>query len=347
MNLFIDTSVIYTDPFWKRNFANQILESAKDERAVIFISEVVYRELREKYRQILEKEINSLKNPNSTIRKISRKHQDIEIPNLENYLKDFDIFYDTIFQYRNIILLKPDKEYFNELLDRAIERRKPFSETKSEFKDAVIWLTYYKHANKFSLDNCHLITSNISDFAASSQEIELHPDLKKDYDKFSIHKTLEEFYKKHKDFIDQPIIEFAEWIESEKIDNNYIFDLLFESYTEFVYGEINSKFENIDPSILLEEDYLRLRGGYINVDEVEWYECRSTVVDIVKDYAIISGVLTIYVQLDLFGYNPFGGFTDDKSSYVASLNKELKVSFNFTYNKSKQIENFDITNISE
>jgi predicted nucleic acid-binding protein len=46
MNIFIDTSVVYTDPFWKRNFATQILDAAKDNRITVFIADLVIKELR-------------------------------------------------------------------------------------------------------------------------------------------------------------------------------------------------------------------------------------------------------------------------------------------------------------
>ena len=174
MNMFIDTSVIYTDPFWKRNFASQVLDSAKEKRSNIFISDLVIRELRHNYEKQLNKEIISIKNSNLTISKLVNRHKNTDLPVIAEYLAEFDKYYNNLFKFENIILLKSSKDYFEELVDRAIEKTKPFSETRSEFKDAVIWFTYYKYAKLKKLNDCHLITTNVTDFAVSKKQIELH-----------------------------------------------------------------------------------------------------------------------------------------------------------------------------
>mgnify|MGYP002405608036 CR=1 FL=1 len=64
MDIFIDTSVVYTDPFWKRNFASQILDAARDKRIKIYFADVVIRELKHNFRKQVIKEINSINNSN-------------------------------------------------------------------------------------------------------------------------------------------------------------------------------------------------------------------------------------------------------------------------------------------
>jgi len=49
MDIFIYISVIYTDPFWKRNFPGQLLEAAKDGRANFYIADVVIKELKRNF----------------------------------------------------------------------------------------------------------------------------------------------------------------------------------------------------------------------------------------------------------------------------------------------------------
>ena len=128
MNIFIDTSVIYTDPFWKRNFASEILNSAKDKKLTIYISDVVIRELRVNLIKQLNKEINSLKNSYLSIRKLTLEETKSELPSLENYLTEFDEFITNLFDNQNIIELKSSKEDFDEILERAIQRKKPFTD---------------------------------------------------------------------------------------------------------------------------------------------------------------------------------------------------------------------------
>ncbi len=98
----------------------------------------------------------------------------------------------------------------------SINRQKPFTEKKTELKDALIWLTYSDYANSNKLNNCHLLTANCCDFCdlnlIKQNQVELHPDLKKDCDKFKVYLNIKEFYKTNSDWLDSPILEFKHWI---------------------------------------------------------------------------------------------------------------------------------------
>ena len=50
MNLFIDTNSLFSDPFWKETVNVRILKASTKGVINIFISDVVYRELRENYK---------------------------------------------------------------------------------------------------------------------------------------------------------------------------------------------------------------------------------------------------------------------------------------------------------
>jgi rRNA-processing protein FCF1 len=345
MNIFIDTSVVYTDPFWKRNFATQILDAAKDNRITIFIAELVVKELRHNLRKQLDKEISSIKNSNLTIRKIALRHKNSDLPAVESYLKDYDEFIQELFIHANIVKLESSKDFFDEIVDRAVTRKKPFTDNRSEFKDAVIWLTYYKYAKEHALEDCHLLTNNVKDFTESDNKKELHSELKKDYDKFKIHLTLNDFYKEHKNFIDKPIIEFKNWINGKNIDDDFVFDLLSNSETDSVFDEISRRFEDVDPSFYSTEDFYVPMGGYSEVGEVYWYSCSDIEIDIVKDYAIISGSLNLEVDLELYGYNSVRDPGDEKFPYVGSKQIETKVLFNFVFDKDEKVESFEVTDV--
>ncbi|WP_276373954.1 PIN domain-containing protein [Chryseolinea sp. H1M3-3] len=138
MDIFIDTSVIYTDPFWKRNFPGLLLKAARDGRLNIYFADVVLRELRHNFEKQLDKEFISVGTSNSNVKKLSLNHTDIIVPNKEQYLADFDKYYTDLFQSKNIIKLHSDKNMFDDILERAVKRKKPFTDNRSEFKDAVI-----------------------------------------------------------------------------------------------------------------------------------------------------------------------------------------------------------------
>lgn len=345
MHIFIDTTALYSDPFWKQNYHKQLIEAAIDHRVTILISDVVLRELRINLEKQLDKEYSSIISSNATIRKLTRIHDELVLPEKDKFLKDFDRFYNYLFDQRNIIKLAADKDNFEEILERAINKKKPFSESRSEFKDAVIWVTYFKFAKANSIINCHLITNNIKDFYDTSDK--LHKDLLDDYDKFTLHKSINEFYKLKVEEIDKPIREFQKWIKDQNLDEDYIYELLYNNETDKVFEEVTRRYNHIDPSHIVEEKGSGgLLGGYVEVDAVEWQACKKLVVDIVKDYAIISGELIISVTLELFGYNSVRDPGDEKFPYFTSIDMELTVDFNFVYDKDDYPKNFEVTRIS-
>ncbi len=344
MDIFIDTSVIYTDPFWKRNFPGQLLEAAKDERVRVYIADIVLRELKQNFINQLDKEFLSINSANNNIKKITCRHQDIPTPNIKKYIEDFDKYYEELFKNKNVIMLSTDASMFYDILDRAIEGKKPFTANRSEFKDAVIWSVYFKYAKENKLLKCYFHSNNKKDFTDSDGN--LHPELKKDYNKFNLYLTIDEFYKSNKHIIDKPLIHFKKWLENQIIDNDYVFQLLYENENQKVVEAIKRKFELTDPSHLFDyRKFVNIFGGHVVIDEVTWNDCENIEVDIVKDYAIISGVLLLEVSLDLYNYNSARDPGEEAFPYYGSTNCDVKLYFNFLFNTDERPLNFEVTEI--
>ncbi len=344
MEIFIDTSVIYTDPYWKRNFPGQIIDAAKNGQLNIYFSDVVLRELRRNFEKQIEKELLVIAAANSNVNKLSQRHKTIEIPKKEIYLAEFDEYYNDFFKHKNIILLKTEDNILNELLEKAIHRIKPFTDTRNEFKDAAIWTTYYRYAKEKGLNNCHLLTNNKKDF--TDTEGNLHKELLSDYDKFKVHLTLDEFYKANKEVIDKPIIEFQNWIEKQTINEEYVFDLLNDNETGKVFEEVRRKFKNADPTTFVDDrEFPNVFGGYVDIEDVHWYDCTDIEIDIINDYAIISGTLELTVEFELYGYNSVRDAGDEKNPHYGSVDKEVEVYFNFRFDRDKMPKNFEVTGV--
>jgi hypothetical protein len=344
MDIFIDTSVIYTDPFWKRNFSRQLLTAARDKQLNIFIADLVISELKYNFEKQLDVEFGAIVKANNSIKKISRRHSDIITPTKDQYLQDFDNFYKELFKTPNIKALTSDKDIFPELIERAVARQKPFTDSRSEFKDAVIWTTYYKYAKSKVLTDCHLLTTNKKDF--TDKEGNLHNELRKDYDKFTIHLTVDEFYKAKIDVIEKPIKEFKEWIGTKTIDEKFVYSLLGDNEKDKVFSEVQNKFENLDPSYFLDgRESAYVLGGISELISLAWYDCRDIEVDIIGDHAIISGVLRVEADLYLNSHNSSRDLADKNYPYYKNFSKPANVYFNFIYDKEEKPKNFDVIEI--
>lgn len=67
---------------------------------------------------------------------------------VKELLSNLEIFYLELQEDGLLNILSCPNDILSELVDRSVNRIKPFKERKSEFRDAVTWLTYTKYAEK-------------------------------------------------------------------------------------------------------------------------------------------------------------------------------------------------------
>ncbi|UPS92090.1 PIN domain-containing protein [Bizionia sp. M204] len=349
MNIFIDTSILYPNPFWKGNYYSRILDVAINGRAKIYLSRVVIKELRHNFEKNLTKELFELKKTNSSLKNNLRYFKPFELPDKEKCLTDFDRFYEEMAKYNRITVLEYENDLLEPILERAIKREKPFSEKKTELKDALIWLTYSNYVNENKLENCFLLTKNCTDFCdlkkLKNNIFELHDELKKDCDKFQIFNSFQTFNQANSEYLDKPEKEFKEWIEQIDFSDKYVFDLLWENEGDSITDKIYNLTDRIDPDSLFEEGYLISMGGYLDIGDIEWYDCSDVEVEIVSDYAIVSGTLNVNAEIQGYSYNSVRDKGDEKFPFVGERNIEIKIFFNFTIEKEGTPENFEITDV--
>jgi predicted nucleic acid-binding protein len=349
MNIFIDTSILYSDPFWQENFPNQLMNVARDKRVNIYISDIVLKELRHNFEKELDKELFELRKRNNILKKFLRRFEPYVAFDKESCLLDFDNYYKDIANYNYIKILNYKPQYLSAIVDKAIIRQKPFSEKKTELKDALIWLTYSDFANTNNLENCYFLTENCSDFCdlekLKSGVFELHSDLKNECDKFKIFRSIKDFYKANSDWLDKPIIELKQWIESQNIDDEYVFDLLWKNETDKINSEIQWQLDKINLKSLFNRDDIDFEGGYIDTNEIEWYDCNNIEIEVVSDYAIVTGFLTVYAKIQAYGYNSERDQGDDKFPLIGDLDLTFEVLFSFTLEKEKAFDNFEVHEI--
>lgn len=349
MNIFVDTSILYPNPFWKGNYYGRILEVAGNNRAKIFISRIVLKELRHNFEKNLNKELYDLKKTNSSLKNNLRRFEPFELPKKEECLADFDSYYKVMEEYNGVKILECPNDFLEPVLERAIKRIKPFTEKKTELKDALIWLTYSNYVNQNDLDDCIFLTKNCTDFCdlkkLKQNIFELHDDLKKDCDKFQIFTSIQAFYQANSEYLDKPEKELEQWIERINFDNDYVFDLLWDNEGDSITNEISNLVDRIDPESLFDDGHLITMGGYLEIGDIVWLECNDVEIEVVSDYAIISGILIVHADIQGFSYNSVRDQGDEKYPYAGERNIEIKIYFNFTIEKEGTPENFEITDL--
>jgi len=347
MNVFIDTCILYNDPFWKGNFSSQLLDLSQQGRVKIFISEVVLKELRHSVEKCLDKEIYDLKGSNSNLRRLLRGFESYNLPDKEECLSDFDNFYEEIRKNNKVEILKCKEEFLSRVLEMAINRKKPFTEKKTELKDALIWLTYSDYVNQYNLSDCFFLTENVTDFCNpekfKDKVFELHPELLKECDKLKVFISIKDFYTTNSALIEKTGLSLQDWIKSDEFDDKYIFDLLFEHKDSEIFNEVTSCIEKLDPCKIFENGHLVTMGGYLGIGEIEWHECKNTdylILD--EDCILISGDLVISVGIEAYGYNSVVDTDEEKFPFVGDTTIEVDITFSFTFKEKGKPEFFEI-----
>lgn len=340
MNLFIDTSVIFTDPYWKRNFASVIINWAKEKKVTIFICDVVIEELKENIKKNIQIEIKQIKKSYTSLGQITLREPKFTLPNIEEELKTLGNFFSELFEIENINLLHSSSDDFKEILKRAIKKQKPFAENRNEFKDTVIWITYSKYATKKSLKNCFLLTNNVTDFCKKGNNNELHDDLKEDNDKFKINVSLNEFFKNNNTLLNSYK---SSWISSKKLDPKSVELLLIqnEKIRDIVSNKINNEVHNSRGSLSIDNRNGLPQFNSFDVNDYSWDKIINIQINAFKEDAIILGTLQASSLISIYEKS----LLINKVLHVEDKEIYFTIEFNFIYTKNDEINNFEINTI--
>jgi len=180
--VIIDSNIFYSDPLWKTSGLRTLLEYSSNRVIKILISEVVIQEVERNAEISFEKHLNLIKKSLSSLDNFTVEHnRDIltylPVKSIEPIASKFKELYNKGF----ISIIEPEDNLMGELINRAVNKIKPFSEKKEEFRDGVIWLSCVKYAKANNYEKLYIISNNSNDFADKKDSLELHNHLKNDF----------------------------------------------------------------------------------------------------------------------------------------------------------------------
>lgn len=334
MDLFIDTSIIFKDPFWQKNSAKELLRASSLKRLNIYISDLVLKEMKIG----IERQIQDLHQRHEKITSDFNKISDIKskstLEKAEIVTKSFDKFYNNLFAKGDIIKLETYYTDFEKIVDRNLHYKKPFARGKNELKDAVIWFNYFKFAKARELENCYLLTKNTRDF--TDGEGNLHQDLSEDYDKFQVCTSIEEFLSEKRDLIYKAEGEFKDWLEKNSLTNEKVFHMLLMEVEFQISSFISSTLHNIHTIKINGVDYTNIE---IDSYGTQWNKVDGLNIDIVKDFAFVKGKLFFNLTIEVIKKGAKDYFS---RIVIDEIEKTGSVEFNFYYDKSKIPKDFEM-----
>lgn len=348
MDLFIDTNIFEKDPFWKNSFAKTLLDRAKDKKLNLYMSKVVYEELK---RHTIKNYKKEHKEYTSSITELNRYlPSNLVVEPRIDIEKSFVDFYDELHDDYNLKILNFKDEFFSKVMDRAINRKKPFNDDKTEVKDCTIWLTYADYVETKKLGQCYLLTNNVKDFyekepkTKEPTEYNIHDELKSDTQRFRAFPSIKDFFK----IIIEPQIQasarFQAWLNQTGINEEYVFDMVYGEESNRVESAINRMVDTWEVDKVFNENEWFITG-YCQANQIEWIDCTQVELDVLEDYCIVIATIRLQVSVEGHAYNPAHDDADDKYSYVGEKDYEAKVNVSFILREGDEYDALDIDDI--
>ncbi|MCG7501760.1 PIN domain-containing protein [Tenacibaculum sp. Mcav3-52] len=343
MNIFLDTNILFEDYFFEKKSQKNILKYAKEGLIHLYMSEIVKLELRRQFIQELEVINKGLKKVIKSSERL-KITEEVKLINVENQLKKFDDFYKELDSgVDNFRILKYNNDFLPDIVDRAIYRKKPFAEEKTELKDALIWKTYSHFVEKLELEDCILLTNNSNDFCSKKDKSKIHTDLLKDTDKFSVMSSAFRFLNEKSKIIESPDYKFSIYASSLDIDDEFANELLKVNFSDQIEKEIDKRLESINPFEILDNEYWN--DGYVSGFEKEILGCSDVEYEVIGEKALISGKVQVGCEAEFYEYNSMREKGEDSFSFLGEHYLTFELYFNFDLEEDKECSDFEITDI--
>lgn len=204
MLVFIDTNILYND-FYMKKIQFELISKV----GTIVLGEVVIDEACKKYRERLIESYNALKNDERSINELIHKPLNFSSIDIESEAQEYRDFLE-MYSFENGMGETVDYPTIShkDVVARAIMGKKPFKpDGKDGYRDYMVWLSCLELAKRYTLEEIHFITQNISDFSADNKENKnlLHNDLLEDLKKYGIESSRFYYWTNLKDFIERSI----------------------------------------------------------------------------------------------------------------------------------------------
>jgi len=177
MQIIIDTNILRQDLFLRSRKSEMLIDYLSKTEHQIILPEVVFREILALYKRTVVEKLGNVVKGHDDLARILSKPVDYQKPTFEidDQLEIFEKNLRQKFHITDKEVIAINNAHLPDLVNRAINRIHPFSESKAEFRDALIWLTILDQAYLASDKTITFISANTKEF--SDTEDTLHPKL--------------------------------------------------------------------------------------------------------------------------------------------------------------------------
>jgi len=347
MNVFLDTSILLKDPHFIKNYNREFLTLVKKGKILLYMSNVVLLELEWNFRKLVDES-------NKTLTQIIGKGLDYKLvksplveinkeESVENLLK----FYAYLIEEGFLKILEYENNLLPEIVERSVKRIKPFTESKTELKDTIIWLTYARHIEKNDINDCVFLTDNVSDFCDLAKNkhgiVEIHDDLKKDCNRFKVYRSTSELLRSESEKLTSSNERFIRWGLNQQIDSDAVFSILTDNFKIKVYNSVKLFCESKNVKQIF--NFIENIPGSISVTKIKFDFCEDIIIDTFESNCIISGNLYLTVSVDGYLESPNNENNGTEFKKFDSTYVNVRLFFSFSYGIEQIPSDFGIDRI--
>jgi hypothetical protein len=172
MLIVLDTNIFVDDYMMRSSRFSMLLDYARKTETKIVLSKIVVDELAANYERLIRKHLSSLQDAAKALETFTF---DVAAPQIAVDINDqvgrYLRFVKTRLGVQDRDVVGYKEGYLEEVLNRAIKRRKPCTDRGEEIRDAILWISILDTAES-SGDKVVFISRNTKQFASSKSTLD-------------------------------------------------------------------------------------------------------------------------------------------------------------------------------
>lgn len=337
MVVILDTNILIKCPRMDSNFHKLLYDYLEKTDSHILLPKLVLDESKTVYKRTLHEKYEKYQEKGNLLNSLLISRKELESIDIDKEVENFTSHILSIYsKFYKEYLIEYDLMMLEEAVRRAINKIRPCSEKKEEFRDTLLWLTVLNVAKSQDEKNIVFISENTSDFCSANNQ--LHPDLVKDLKDNDIQvfyfQSIESFIEKYADKINKLTEDSVENYLSENNVEIEVFKLLDRGiFKDIIQRFLEHKYDDIDDLELIDHQIL--------LNTYSLYEMKD------KTYLLIT--LCNYVLDVQFSHedndDSYSGFFGIHKYSDKQLRLELKIQFEL--NDEFDVMNWDLLDIED
>lgn len=343
IHVFLDTNVLFEDYFFEKYQNRKLLNYCIEGLVSLYMSNVVILELRKQFLDEINEKNRYLKRVSKDSKRL-RIETALEQIDVAKAVQKFDDFYQGLTEVPNFKVIDYKNEHLPYIVDRAIYRKKPFTQDKNELKDALIWKSYSEFVMSLSMATFIFLTLNHTDFCDKGDISKIHPDLIVDTDRFRVIGNSFEFVRQYASQLESPEHRINAFLQRQKISNDYISEFLYSDFESLIEDRIRDEVSGLNPSDILDDEFWH--DGYIADGDIQILDCEDGQFEKLTNSLLISGKTKALCNVQVYEYNSVRDPGDEMFDCIDDTSITFEVAFSFVLSFNEDVSDFEFIRVN-